>query len=82
MRQSRMKTNSKGIAMKEITLKVTGMHCPKCDARIEKAVGAIAGVSSVKADHEADAVTITYDGAPETLETAKAAITAEDFTVQ
>ena len=22
------------------TLKVTGMHCPKCTARVEKAVGA------------------------------------------
>lgn len=43
--------------MVEATLKVTGMHCPKCDARVEKAVFAVAGVASVKADHEADLVT-------------------------
>lgn len=48
--------------MVEATLKVTGMHCPKCDARVEKAVSAVAGVASVKADHEADLVTLTYDG--------------------
>ena len=42
--------------MAEETIKVTGMHCPKCDARVEKAVAAIAGVESVRADHEADKV--------------------------
>ncbi|HJH72713.1 MAG TPA: heavy-metal-associated domain-containing protein [Eggerthellaceae bacterium] len=35
------------------TLKVTGMHCPKCTARVEKTVGAIDGVESVAADFEA-----------------------------
>lgn len=81
-RQSRASTYSKGFAMEEITLKVTGMHCPKCDARVEKAVGAIAGVESAKADHESDSVTIAYDGAAETLAAARAAIVAEDFTVE
>lgn len=68
--------------MEEIVLKVTGMHCPKCDARVEKAVGAIAGVQQVKADHDSDTVAIVYDGAAETLAAAKAAIAAEDFTVE
>ena len=68
--------------MEEITLKVTGMHCPKCDARVEKAVGAIEGVQRVKADHETDTVAIAYGGAPEILAAAKAAIVAEDFTVE
>ena len=63
------------------TLKVTGMHCPKCTARVEKAVGALDGVESVTADHEADTVELTYDGAPETLAAAKAAIVGEDFEV-
>lgn len=67
--------------MEEITLNVTGMHCPKCTARVEKSVGALSGVASVKADHEADEVVFSYDGAPETLNAAKAAITAEEFTV-
>ena len=81
-RQSRASTYSKGFAMEEITLKVTGMHCPKCDARVEKAVGAIAGVESVRADHESDSVTIAYGGVAEILAAAKAAIAAEDFTVE
>ena len=58
------------------------MHCPKCGARVEKAVGAIAGVECVRADHEADKVELVYDGAPETLEAVKAAISGEDFTVE
>ena len=68
--------------MAEEIIKVTGMHCPKCDARVEKAVGAIAGVESVRADHEADKVELVYDGEPETLEAVKAAIIGEDFTVE
>lgn len=68
--------------MVEETLRVTGMHCPKCTARVEKAVGALAGVESVVADHEADTVRLAYDGAPETLAAAKAAITAEKFAVE
>ncbi len=46
------------------TLKVTGMHCPKCTARVEKTVGAIDGVESVAADFEADKVELAYDGQP------------------
>ena len=68
--------------MVEATLKVTGMHCPKRDARVEKAVFAVAGVASVKADHEADLVTLTYDGQPSTLDAVRAAITEQDFAVE
>ena len=64
------------------TLKVTGMHCPKCTARVEKAVGAIEGVTDVVADYEADTVELIYDGNAETLEAAKKAIVAEDFVVE
>ena len=64
------------------TIKLTGMHCPKCDARVEKAVGAVAGVESVRADHEADEVEVVYDGAPKTLAAVKAVIAAQDFAVE
>ncbi len=68
--------------MESIILKVEGMHCPKCDARVEKAVGAIEGVASVKANHESDTVTLEYDGAPATLDAVKRAIADLDsFTV-
>ena len=68
--------------MVETTITVTGMHCPKCDARVEKAAGAIAGVERVKANHETDTVELAYDGAAETLAAVKDAITALDFTVE
>lgn len=64
------------------TLRVTGMHCPKCTARVEKAVGAIEGVTDVVADYEADTVELIYDGSTDTLEAAKQAIIAEDFVVE
>lgn len=64
------------------TLKVTGMHCPKCTARVEKSVGVLDGVMGVAADFEADKVELTYDGQPSTLEAIKAAITAEEFVVE
>ncbi len=64
------------------TLKVTGMHCPKCVARAEKACGALDGIESVKADFEADTVELTYDGTAQTLAAAKAAITELDFVVE
>ena len=57
--------------MAEETIKVTGMHCPKCDARVEKAVGAIAGVESVRADHEADKVELVCHGGEEQLSNKK-----------
>lgn len=68
--------------MEKKTLTVRGMHCPKCDARVEKAVGALAGVEAVHADHEADAVEVTYDGAPQTLAAVRAAIEEQGFTVE
>ena len=67
--------------MVEATLKVTGMHCPKCDARVEKAVFAVAGVASGK-PITADLVTLTYDGQPSTLDAVRAAITEQDFAVE
>ena len=43
---------------------------------------AVVGVASVKADHEADLVTLTYDGQPSTLDAVRAAITEQDFAVE
>lgn len=67
--------------MVEETLHVTGMHCPKCTARVERAVGAIGGVERVSADFEKDEVAVAYDGAAETMVAIKAAIAGEEFDV-
>lgn len=64
------------------TLKVTGMHCPKCVARVEKAVGALEGVEAVKADYEADTVEMTYSGEAAVMEAAKQAIAELEFVVE
>lgn len=72
----------KGGIMTTKTLTVTGMHCPKCTARVEKAVGALDGVESVRASFEDDRVDVAYDGAAETLAAVKSAIIAEDFVVE
>ena len=64
------------------TWTVTGMHCPKCVARVEKALGKIEGIESSKADFEADTCVVTYDGTAETKAAAVAAITDLDFVVE
>lgn len=54
----------------QLQLAVTGMTCPRCEARVEKALLATPGVSRAKADHQQDRCTVTYDpdqASPETL---------------
>ncbi len=49
------------------TLKVEGMMCTHCEARVKKAVEAVPGVESAAADHTAGTVTvIAGDSVPET----------------
>ena len=40
------------------TLKVEGMMCTHCEARVKKAVEAVPGVESAAADHTAGTVTV------------------------
>ncbi len=68
--------------MESLVLKIEGMHCPKCEARVEKAVGAVPGVLLAQADHQDDALLLKYDGKQSTLDSVKNAISAlEDFAV-
>lgn len=53
---------------KKIT--VTGMTCGHCEARVEKAVAAIPGIKSVKADHKKSAVSYKGDVDEETVKSA------------
>jgi copper chaperone CopZ len=45
--------------MSTIELKVKGMTCPHCEMRVRKALEAVEGVQSVKADHKAGKATVT-----------------------
>ena len=62
------------------TLKVEGMMCPHCEARVKKALEAIDGVDNAVADHTKGTavVTLTADVANEVL---SKAVEAQDYTV-
>ncbi|MBQ2042330.1 MAG: heavy-metal-associated domain-containing protein [Firmicutes bacterium] len=62
------------------TLKVEGMMCMHCEARVKKALEAVAGVESAAADHEKGTavVTLSADVADELL---KKAVEDQDYKV-
>ena len=62
------------------TLKVEGMMCAHCEARVKKALEAVEGVDGAVADHEAGTavVTMSKDVSDETL---KEAVEAQDYKV-
>ena len=43
----------------EVTMKVEGMMCPKCEARTKKALEAVAGVESAVVSHTAGTAVVT-----------------------
>jgi len=50
------------------TFTVTGMSCGGCESNVEEGVGALDGVESVDADHEADSVVVdTTDASVEDI---------------
>ena len=62
------------------TLKVEGMMCGHCEARVKKALEAISGVESAMADHNSGKAVVTLS-APVTDEMLKAAVEAQDYQV-
>lgn len=65
--------------METTTIKVEGMHCPKCEMRVEKVLLKQAGVAAAKADHTADSVEVTFDPAVADKAAWAAAITELEF---
>ena len=61
------------------TVRIEGMMCPHCEARIEKAVGALDGVIAVKADHTKGAAVITATVLPDS-DKIKKAVEEQDYT--
>jgi copper chaperone CopZ len=47
----------------EDTLPVTGMTCGGCENAVQRAVGALPGVTQVTASHRDNTVRVTYDAA-------------------
>jgi copper ion binding protein len=48
---------------KKTTIKVTGMSCSGCSARVEKALKNVAGVASADVDLKAGQASVEYDPA-------------------
>ncbi len=61
-----------------MTLKIEGMMCPHCEARVKKALEAVAGVESAVVSHEAGTAVVTGSADYETL---RAAVEAQDYKV-
>ena len=47
--------------MKDIKLKIAGMHCTGCSSRLEKVLNNIEGVEKAKVSFEEEEAVITYD---------------------
>ena len=62
------------------TLKVEGMMCTHCEARVKKALEAVPGVESAVADHDAGTAVVTLT-APVEDEALRAAVEAQDYKV-
>lgn len=62
------------------TLKVEGMMCMHCEARVKKALEAVPGVESAVADHSAGTAVVTLN-TPVADEALKAAVEAQDYKV-
>ena len=60
------------------TLKIDGMMCSHCEARVKKALEALDGVESAVVSHEAGTAVVTGSA---DFETMKAAVEAQDYTV-
>jgi copper chaperone CopZ len=46
---------------KQISLKITGMHCMGCAGSVEKALKGVSGVSSVSVNLEAAKASVEFD---------------------
>ncbi|RAP23543.1 copper resistance protein CopZ [Brevibacillus laterosporus] len=68
--------------MENIILQVQGMSCNHCVQAIEKAVGKLDGVSSVKVKLSEAEVDVVFDSAKITVEEIKEAIDDQGYDVE
>ena len=73
-----IKTPGKEETQMTTTLKIEGMMCPHCEARVKKALEALDGVESAVVSHEAGTAVVTGSA---DFETMKAAVEAQDYKV-
>ncbi len=74
------RNNKKQVNIMELVLKVEGMMCPHCEARVMQCVESLAPGMIAIADHKTATVKVTYDGAIDE-KAVKDAITAQGYKV-
>ena len=62
------------------TMKIEGMMCPHCEARVKKTLEAIEGVESAEVSHERGTAVVTL-AKPVADEMLKSAVEAQDYKV-
>lgn len=67
--------------IKSVEFTVEGMTCTGCENTIQKSVGSIKGVKTVKADHIAGNTIITYDSTSVSLDAMKQAIVDKGYEI-
>ena len=65
--------------MKEINLKIEGMHCAGCSTRLEKVLNNLEGIETAKVSLEEKKATIKYDETKINIESIKDAIEDAGF---
>ena len=65
----------------ELVLKVGGMTCTGCEARVGKVLDRLDGVRSAIADHQAGEVRVLFDPAQNSVESIGDAITGAGYEV-
>ncbi|ATO48882.1 copper chaperone CopZ [Brevibacillus laterosporus] len=68
--------------MENVVLQVQGMSCNHCVQAIEKAVGSLAGVASVKVRLSEAEVDVAFDSAKITVEAIKETIDDQGYDVE
>ena len=71
----------RGNFMEKIILKVKGMSCEHCAGAVTNAVAGIPGTNDVSVNLKDGSVSFSFDPDKTQLETIKAAITEEGYTV-
>ena len=79
LRKSKPKIQKEEKTMKK-TMKIQGMMCGHCEARVKKALEALAQVEEAEVSHESGTAVVTLSGEIADNEL-KAAVEAQDYTV-
>jgi copper chaperone CopZ len=68
-------------SLETIEIVVIGMTCGGCESTVQKAVGKLSGVQSVKASHSDSTALVTFDPGQIAFEAMKAAIIDKGYAV-